>query len=207
MFNFCPSCASKNITFNEGKVFRCPDCGFIYYHNIAAATGCIISVPETKHNIFALDDVSNSIDSYIEAADSRLLFLVRGKEPAAGKLDLPGGFVDIGEGAAEGLYRELQEEIGWTPPVPEGVSFIDIFKLFASFSNIYEYKGISYNTCDMYFHVCAPGLMRENLHLEESEIAGALFLKPHEVDFSQFAFQSTIKAVKKYFKMFKLRNI
>jgi len=171
MFNYCPKCASKNITFKEGKVFRCPDCSFVYYHNIAAATGCLISVPEAD-------------------GSEKIMFLVRGKEPAIGKLDLPGGFVDIGEGVIEGLYRELKEEIGWVPPSVPG--------LFASFSNVYEYKGLKYNTCDMYFYVSARGLRAEDLHLEESEINGVCFLKPDEIDFSQLAFPSTVKAVKKY---------
>jgi len=180
MFNFCPACASKKIVFDEGRVFRCPDCGFVYYHNIAAATGCVISVPD----------------------DGKLLFLVRGREPAAGKLDLPGGFVDIGEGVFEGLYRELREEIGWTPPVPEGASLRDVFKLFASFSNVYDYKGIKYNTCDMYFSVFAPGLKPEHLRLEKAEVSAVRFLKPEEIDFTRFAFPSTLKAVKKYLNIF-----
>ena len=180
MFNFCPSCASKKIDFKDGKVFRCPDCGFVYYHNIAAATGCVISVPG--------DD------------GERLVFLVRGKEPAVGKLDLPGGFVDIGEGAIEGLYREMREEIGWTPPVPQGADLSGVFSLFASFSNIYEYRGVKYNTCDLYFSVSAPGLLPQDLHLEQAEIAGVRFLKPEEIDFNEFAFESTRRALKTYLK-------
>ena len=178
MFNYCPSCASKKIAFKEGKVFSCPDCGFVYYHNIAAATGCLITVPE--------------------AGGEKLVFMVRGKEPAIGKLDLPGGFVDIGEGAVEGLYRELQEEIGWTPAAAEGTNLCDVFKLFASFSNVYEYKGIKYNTCDLFFSVSAPGLKPEDLCLETAEISAVRFLKPEEIDFSRFAFPSTVKAVKAY---------
>jgi 8-oxo-dGTP pyrophosphatase MutT (NUDIX family) len=178
MFNFCPSCASKKINFEEGKVFRCPDCGFVYYHNIAAATGCLISVPS--------------------AEGERLVFTVRGKEPGKGLMDMPGGFVDAGEGALEGLYRELNEELGWTPPVPEGANLTDVFKMFASFSNVYKYKGIDYNTCDLYFSVRAPGLTLDDLRLEKSEIAEVLFLKPQQIDLDQFAFGSTKRAVKVY---------
>ena len=186
MFNFCPSCASKKIIFKEEKIFRCPDCGFVYYHNIAAATGCLIIVPE------------DGCSTEISGQNYRLVFLVRGKEPAIGKLDLPGGFVDIGEGVLEGLYRELQEEVGWTPEIGEGKNLKDIFTLFASFSNVYKYKGIDYNTCDMYFLITAPNLKPEDFHLEKAEIAGVRFLKPQEIDFSEFAFPSTIKAVKTF---------
>jgi len=178
MFNYCPSCASKGIVFKEGKVFRCPDCGFVYYHNIAAATGCLIIVPENN--------------------GEKLLFTVRDKEPAAGKLDLPGGFVDVNEGVLEGLYRELQEEIGWTPFIPKGKNLADVFRLFASFPNVYPYNGIEYNTCDMYFSVFAPGLKPDDLRLEKAEITSVCFLKPEEINYRDFAFPSTIKAVKTY---------
>jgi ADP-ribose pyrophosphatase YjhB (NUDIX family) len=87
-------CASENIRFADNKVFHCPDCGFVYYHNTAAAAGCIISVPEIGGG-----------DAFTA---ERIMFLVRGKEPALGKLDLPGGFVNPGEGILEGLCRELQ---------------------------------------------------------------------------------------------------
>jgi len=194
MFNFCPSCASKKITFNEGKFFRCSDCGFVYYHNVAAANGCIIIVPDENDSSGA-----NQPSGQLHGRDSdRLVFLVRGKEPCTGKLDLPGGFVDPGEGVLDGLYRELQEEINWTPHIPDGAKLPDVFKLFASFSNVYHYKGINYNTCDMYFLIRAPGLKPEHLRRQESEIADILFLKPKEIDFSEFAFPSTVKAVKTY---------
>ena len=182
MFTFCPSCASEKISFEEGKVFRCPNCGFHYYHNVAAATACLISVPADGG----------------EHSAQRLMFLVRGREPAKGKLDLPGGFVDPGEGALEGLYRELREEIGWTPPVPPGAALSRVFTLFDSFPNVYPYKGIMYNTCDLCFSVSAPGLTEQDLRLEQDEIAGVRFLKPEEIDYDEIAFTSIKRAVKAY---------
>jgi ADP-ribose pyrophosphatase YjhB (NUDIX family) len=182
MFTFCPACASNKIHLEEGRIFRCPECGFLYYHNTAAATGCIISVP------CAQDD----------GANERLVFLVRDKEPEKGKLDLPGGFVDPGEGVLDGLYRELREEIGWTPPVPEGAPLTEVFTLFASFSNVYPYKNIDYNTCDMYFYLRAPGLREQDLVLEKGEISAVRFLKPQDIDFNEFAFDSTKRAVREY---------
>jgi ADP-ribose pyrophosphatase YjhB (NUDIX family) len=124
-----------------------------------------------------------------------LLFTVRGKEPGKGLLDMPGGFVDLGESIVEGLHRELREELGWVPP---GENLYGIFRFFASFPNVYAYKGINYNTCDMYFSVSAPGLIMEDLHIEHSEITEVRFLKPQEIDFDQFAFESTRRAVKVY---------
>ncbi|MDR1318401.1 MAG: NUDIX domain-containing protein [Treponema sp.] len=182
MFNYCPSCGSKKISFERNKVFRCPDCGFVYYHNIAAATGCVISVPGA--------DAGRD--------GEKIMLLVRGKDPAKGKLDLPGGFVDIGEGAPEGLLRELREEIGWEPPVPEGLSPAGAFTLFASFPNVYPYKNIVYNTCDLFFTLSAPGLSEKDLCLEPAEIAGVRFVRPREINFDELAFDSTRRAIKAY---------
>ena len=187
MFTFCPACASKEIVFSGGKSFHCSACGFVYYHNTAAATGCIISVPPDA-------DAPAGGD----ASACRLLFLVRGREPAKGKLDLPGGFVDPGEGALEGLHRELREEIGWSPPVPPGAPLTGIYTLFASFPNVYPYKGVAYNTCDLYFRLRAPGLSERSLRLDFSEIAAVRFLLPDEINFDEIAFDSTRRAVKEY---------
>jgi 8-oxo-dGTP pyrophosphatase MutT (NUDIX family) len=181
MFNYCPSCGSKNIKFEEERVLRCSDCSLTYYHNIAAATGCIISIPP--------DNMSG---------EERLVFLIRGKEPGLGKLDLPGGFVDPGEGVFEGLCRELHEEIGWTPPVSDDANLAKIFTLFASFPNVYPYKGINYNTCDMYFLLSAPGLQIEDLHPEKAEVAGIRFLRKSDINLDDFAFISTRRAVIQY---------
>ncbi|WP_010263936.1 NUDIX domain-containing protein [Treponema primitia] len=166
MFKFCPSCGSQNIRFEDNKKFHCPDCGFSYYHNTAAATGCVISTGE------------------------EIILLVRAKDPARGKLDLPGGFVDPGEGAFEGLRRECREELGWDP----GPNFT----LFASFPNIYPYKNITYNTCDLFFSITVPGLNPGDFKLEEKEIGGLRLVKPGDVKPEELAFDSTRRAIKAY---------
>jgi ADP-ribose pyrophosphatase YjhB (NUDIX family) len=170
MFQYCPSCGSNKIQF-KGNKFSCPDCGFVYFHNTAAATGCVIEARE------------------------KILLLVRANEPAAGKLDLPGGFVDLGEGAIDGLRRELREELGWEPVIPPGKTDADIFRLFASFPNTYPYKGISYNTCDLFFTVSAPGLTEKDLRLQAEEIAGARFLHTGGINLDDLAFDSTRRAI------------
>jgi ADP-ribose pyrophosphatase YjhB (NUDIX family) len=181
MFQYCPSCGKPGIQY-KGNRFDCPDCGFVYYHNTAAATGCIISIPAPQ------------------GLAPKLMFLVRGKEPQKGKLDLPGGFVDPGENILEGLYRELKEEIGWVPPVSAEMPLTRSFQFFASFPNIYPYKNIAYNTCDIFFTVCAPGLSEQDLRLEKSEISGVCFLKPEEIDFDRIAFESMKQAIREYLK-------
>ena len=183
MFQYCPSCGKKNIKL-EGNKFSCPDCGFIYFHNTAAATGCVIK------------------------ADEKVVLLVRGREPGMGKLDLPGGFVDPGEGVLQGLLRELREELGWNPPIPcgpedpeYGKTLAEVFTLFASFPNTYLYKNIAYNTCDIYFTVSAPGLSEKDLSLEAEEITGIRFLRPEEINPDDLAFDSTRRAMEVYKKL------
>jgi ADP-ribose pyrophosphatase YjhB (NUDIX family) len=166
MFSYCPACASKRIAFIGGKKFHCPDCGFVYYHNICAATGLVIS------------------------SGGKLLLLVRGKEPSRGKLDLPGGFVDLNEGIVDGLRRECREEIGWDPG--------PAVQLYASFPNVYHYKNIDYNTCDCFFRIEADGLSEKDFTLQQSEIAGIRFLVPAEITGDDMAFPSTWRAIRAY---------
>lgn len=87
-FNYCPSCASTHFTFPDNRRFLCEDCGFTYYHNIAAAVALV----------FTFED--------------KVLFTVRNVDPDKGKWDLPGGFIDPNETAEEAACREIREELG-----------------------------------------------------------------------------------------------
>jgi len=42
----------------------------------------------------------------------RALVTVRAREPHRGKVDVPGGFLEVGEHPVEGLKREVREELG-----------------------------------------------------------------------------------------------
>ena len=87
-FKFCPSCASTHFTFPDNRRFLCEDCGFTYYHNIAAAVALV----------FTFED--------------KILFTVRNVDPDKGKWDLPGGFIDPNETAEAAACREIKEELG-----------------------------------------------------------------------------------------------
>ncbi|MDR3355910.1 MAG: NUDIX domain-containing protein [Spirochaetaceae bacterium] len=172
MFNYCPSCASANIRFEDARVFKCPDCGFVYYHNTAAATALLV-------------DTGRGI-----------IFVRRGKEPAAGKLDFPGGFVEPREGAVDGLIRECREEIGWAPE--RGA-----LSLFASFPNVYPYKNIVYNTCDLFFSIRTgwpAEIIAEKLRPMQKEIAGIVLAGYEDIDLDEIAFDSVRAAVSLYLK-------
>lgn len=88
IFGHCPNCASTNVEFPNNVRFYCHNCGFVYYHNIAAAVVVVF-----KHQ-------------------DKILFTVRNAEPDKGKLDLPGGFIDPNENAEQAACREIKEEMG-----------------------------------------------------------------------------------------------
>lgn len=87
VWKHCPVCASR-IEPEGGKV-ECAACGFVDYAN-----------PKPTASALVLDD------------DGRVMFSRRASDPAAGKLDLPGGFVEEGEHPLDCLHRELREEAG-----------------------------------------------------------------------------------------------
>jgi NAD+ diphosphatase len=87
-FTFCPNCKSEHFDFKQLVKFHCHDCGFVYYHNIAAAVAVILKF------------------------EDKILFTVRNVDPDKGKWDLPGGFIDPNENAQEAACREIKEELG-----------------------------------------------------------------------------------------------
>ena len=65
----------------------------------------------------------------------------------AGLWEFPGGKIEPGEEAETCIVRECREEIGVEP---EKIRYV------ASFPNSYEYKGILYKTCDLFFEAEIP---------------------------------------------------
>ena len=51
--------------------------------------------------------------------DGKALVSVRAREPEKGRLDLPGGFLGVGEHPVDGLRREVKEELGVEAEVEE----------------------------------------------------------------------------------------
>ncbi len=86
-FQYCPHCKSDSLQFSDNKVWKCQDCHFVLYHNVAGATAVLL---------------------YKEKS---ILFTVRNENPQKGMLDLPGGFIDPNESVEEGIQRELEEEL------------------------------------------------------------------------------------------------
>ncbi|MEI6556611.1 MAG: NUDIX domain-containing protein [Paludibacter sp.] len=119
LFTHCPACGSNHFVQNNIKSKRCESCGFVYFMNASAA-----------------------VAGFILNKNGDLLVCKRGKEPAKGTLDLPGGFVDDNETAEQAITREITEELG--------AKVVESSYLF-SLPNQYLYSGLTVPTLDMFF--------------------------------------------------------
>lgn len=120
IFRFCPKCGSSGFEPDTEKSLKCKNCGFGYFINMSASVAAVI-----RNN------------------KNEILFTVRKHNPAAGMLDLPGGFVDLGETAEEAISREIKEELNLT---------VNKMEFIGTFTNKYIYGEIEYQTLDLVFN-------------------------------------------------------
>jgi NAD+ diphosphatase len=159
-FDRCPSCGSTDTYYDGMKKFSCKKCSFTYYHNVAAAAAVILKY------------------------EDKIVLVRRSREPGKGKLDLPGGFLDPGETAEEGVKREISEEL-----------HIDIgtAEYLGSCPNVYEYKGVVYNTCDLFFYSRIDKLPTS---FDKTEVQEVVLIDPSEIPIDEIAFESTKTALR-----------
>src|SRR3954471_8959337 len=86
-WNLCPRCGHE-LEPREGGHRHCPACGSSYWANSAPAVQGLL------------------------VRGGRVLIGRRKHEPQQGMWDLPGGFLEEGEAALDGLRREFLEETG-----------------------------------------------------------------------------------------------
>ena len=161
-FIYCPRCGGE-FRPNNGKSNRCLKCGFVYYFNPSSAVACFITDPQ-----------------------GRVLVSRRAFEPAAGTLDLHGGFVDCFETVEQAVHREVMEETGLE---------IESLRYLFSRHNIYPYSGFEVHTTDLIFEArtgsfegCRP----------QDDVAELLAVEPEALDPSQFGLRSIAEAVAVY---------
>ncbi len=133
------------------------------------------------------NNVASAVGCIITNKKGEVLFEVRGKEPRKGFLALPGGFCDPDESAEEAVIRECKEELG--------VDVSDV-KYLCSFPNTYEYRSITYKTCDLFF----TAVLKEGEEFKEqkSEVAGTVWKSVNKELFEKLAFESAKKALTKW---------
>jgi len=120
-FRHCPSCGAA--LSQQANPLRCGVCAFSFYFNPTVASAV-----------------------FIKNTAGELLFIRRAKDPGKGMLGLPGGFIDIGESAEDGVRREVMEEVGLT--------IVDLSYL-CSCPNEYSYGGVVYAVCDLIYTAVA----------------------------------------------------
>ena len=161
-FKFCPSCGFTALVISSTRnPFYCTKCSFEYYFNPAVAAA-----------------------AFILRENGEVLFVERAREPARGKLGLPGGFIDLGETAEEAVRREILEEVG--------IKINELNYLF-SFPNSYEYHAVTYSVLDLFYLIRVKD-NEQATALEET--SNVLWLPLKAVAEERLAFQSIQKALK-----------
>ena len=153
LFHFCPRCAAPATP--GANPFVCGGCSLRYFFNPTVAAAGYLSDPA-----------------------GRVLLIRRAKDPAAGKLAVPGGFIDIGETAEAALRRETREEVGLEVA---GVRYL------TSTVNRYLYAGVEYPVCDLVFAATAVEPERAQ---PLDAVAGIVWRLPQDIDPAELAFDS-----------------
>jgi mutator protein MutT len=163
VWKHCPYCGSQEIVWENGThKMHCRTCGKTFYINAASAVIALICNSEGK-----------------------FLFTRRKNDPAAGKLDFPGGFVDIGERSEDAVIREVKEELDLD------MDLADI-KYYTSIPNRYLYDGIVYFTLDM-IYLCKCGDL-SGISAND-DISGFMFIDINDVKLEDLGLESVKIAV------------
>lgn len=122
---------------------------------------------------------------------NEIFFTRRNQDPKKGKLDLAGGFVDPKESAEITCKREIFEELQLE---------IDekLLKYLSSLPNIYHYKGIDYNTLDLFYEYEVSE--KFEVKLEISEISETVWIPSDQINLEDIAFDSQKIFFEKYAK-------
>jgi len=119
-----------------------------------------------------------AVAAVIRNSIGEVLFTVRKHNPASGKLDLPGGFVDLGETAEKAIVREIYEELNLK---------INKMEFIGTFTNKYVYGEIEYQTLDLVFN-CSVESFQE-LQVAD-DVSGYVFRDPKTVQAEEIGLES-----------------
>lgn len=102
----------------------------------------------------------------------------RAVNPEKGKLDFPGGFIEVGESLEEAAVREIQEELSIG---------VDTLTYFCSVSDEYMYEGETIDIIGTFFW--APIKKSQKL-TPQDDIDQVIWIRPEDIDTSMLAFRS-----------------
>lgn len=154
-FSFCPKCKS-DLKSRNNKLVKCTECDFHLYLNPAPTVALL-----TKNE------------------NNEILIVRRKIDPGKGMLDLPGGFVEIGETFEECLIREMREELN------VGLSNI---RYLTSTVDDYLFHNINYHTICNNF---SADLDNYNVKPHD-DIDEIVFYKYEDIPWDKFAFPGQV---------------
>lgn len=156
-FKYCPKCGSVRFALNTENSKKCEACGFEFFKNPSIGCGAVV---------FDKQD--------------RLLCIRRLKDPGAGLLGLPGGFVDLGETVEQAVVRETLEETG---------IIIEVMDFITNIPNSYIYSGVEQYPLDFYYNGKIVDM--SDMHTQIGETAEILFIPRKDINIDSFAMEST----------------
>lgn len=140
-------------------------CGFIFWQN---SNPCVVTI--------------------IQDDRGQVLMTRRGIEPDKGKLDLPGGFMKLGERPEEAARRETREELGVE---------VEIIDLAGVEMDSYYYQGIS--EAIIVFGFTAKIVKGEPFPADPHEITSIVWVDPRDIQ-QELAFTNNEKFLKQLHK-------
>lgn len=170
-YHFCPSCGSEYTLDNFREVhmmLHCDHCLFDWFLSSQVASCGIIPI---------LSDVN------------RVIVTIRAMDPGKGTLDLPGGFLKLGEDPLKATEREIFEEIGLAT---------EVLDIISTTMCAYPYKEKEYSVLEL-IYVMKP-IPEPTFLVESCEIANVFILSREELleRKDEFVFQSQVEAVRRY---------
>lgn len=161
----------------------CPKCGkkSLEYNNINKW-----ECPECRFILY--HNCAGAVAVVIKCGDE-IMLTRRNQEPGKGLLDLAGGFVDPKESAEQTCARELFEELNIKIDASK-------LKILLTLPNVYHYKGIDYNTLDIFFEYEVEEKFVPEI--AEEELSEIIWLKKDDLRIEDIAFESQKNFFRKY---------
>lgn len=162
VFKFCPRCKNP-FTQKDFNLFICQKCDFHIYENPRFANAVIF-----------------------ENEVQEILMIKRKWPPKVGFLDLPGGFIDLGETVEESVIREIKEELGIE---------LKVFQFFGlSEPDFYDFKGVKYQTISIVYKAKINNQKIEAL----DDVGELVWLNKSNIPYNKLAFKTMQKVLENY---------
>lgn len=162
-YKFCPKCGGQTDE-KAHNLLICKKCDYNFYINPASTSAVIL-----------------------ENSEGEILLAKRKFEPMKGYLDLPGGFVEIGESLEEATIREGKEELG--------VEISDV-KYLHSYPDVYLYQGVNIKTLGFVL----SGKIVSGTLIPTDDVEEIIFFKKDQIPMDRIAFEGIRQGLIDYIK-------